>query len=423
MTTIQPDQVWAEVREQYERYPYPEPEGDLTHYIKTRSCQGGCPSQHFDWYWPFGNKTQDLDILVAGCGTSQAPKFAINNPGARITAVDICRNSIENTKQLIQKHGIKNIDVIELPIENIGSLNQKFDLIISTGVLHHLPDPDIGLGVLHDVLRTDGSMFLMLYGKHGRDGVYNLQDMFRTLGVRAKTVQPEEIEAIRQLVKTLPHTHPLSAKLALFRNMDVPHAEIVDLFLHPQDRAYSISEIYQLVERSDLVMQKLVFRAHYLPQRSNLARSTFFGRIKQLPIEAQFEIGELYRAAILMHFFVVCRNDRPVDSYQINLDANNWKKTIPVRNPGVEFSTENLSQGVEQWLFWRAHQFPEIRFPLNRTQRIIFQKIDGNKTIHDIHQTLCKIIPMDVLQSCSRELFPALFDLDYVWFRGVLPAG
>ena len=78
------EEVHRLVSDQYDRYPYPAAQPNLADFIGRKSCQAGCPSQFFHLYWPFREKRLDLDILVAGCGTMQAPKFALNLPRARI---------------------------------------------------------------------------------------------------------------------------------------------------------------------------------------------------------------------------------------------------------------------------------------------------------------------------------------------------
>jgi hypothetical protein len=49
--------------------------------------------------------------------------------------------------------------------------------------VHHLPDPDAGLRALHDVLKPNGALNVMVYAPYGRAGVYMLQDYCRRLGV------------------------------------------------------------------------------------------------------------------------------------------------------------------------------------------------------------------------------------------------
>jgi hypothetical protein len=51
------------------------------------------------------------------------------------------------------------------------------------GVLHHLPDPELGLKALRGVLEPDGAMHVMVYAAYGRGGIYMVQDYCRLLGI------------------------------------------------------------------------------------------------------------------------------------------------------------------------------------------------------------------------------------------------
>jgi len=93
---------------------------------------------------------------------------------------------------------------IDLTIENAGELGRRFDLIICTGVLHHLADPDAGLNAFRSVLGADGAMYLMVYAPYGRAGVYMLQDYCRKLGIANSL---EEINDLATVVQALPFRH------------------------------------------------------------------------------------------------------------------------------------------------------------------------------------------------------------------------
>jgi SAM-dependent methyltransferase len=294
-------------------------------------------------------------------------------------------------------------------------LSRDFDLIFSTGVLHHLPDPQQGLEELGKVLRSDGSMYLMVYAKYGRQGVYYLQDLFRRIGLSAATANNETLAGILQTIKSLPPTHPLTKLPQSVQYDDV--AELVDLFLHSRDQAYSIPGLYDLLDASGMAMQKMVLRGHYAPACTALASSVFFNRIRTLPLREQFAIGELFRSAITMHFFIACRADRPVESYDTDLAISDWEKLVPVPNPAVEFTYEQLPPGKVAWAFWRAHQFP-IRYALDDYERRLFAAADGNRNLQEIKS----MFPVPGDPKCQQDpvksFFSAMLDFDYVWFTG-----
>ena len=66
-------------------------------------------------------------------------------PEARITAIDISKTSLRHTGTLQRKYDLENLELLQLPIERVQELGRSFDLIVCTGVLHHLSDPDAGL--------------------------------------------------------------------------------------------------------------------------------------------------------------------------------------------------------------------------------------------------------------------------------------
>ena len=74
------------IREFYTGHPYPPPIDNLD---RARDLWQD-PNVHraeFHLHWPHKEYHPDLDVLVAGCGTWQAAKFALCHPTARVVAV------------------------------------------------------------------------------------------------------------------------------------------------------------------------------------------------------------------------------------------------------------------------------------------------------------------------------------------------
>ena len=176
-----------EVQAFYERYPYPPPIDDLAAY-RQRWQDRERRRADFHLFWPTRPYREDHSILVAGCGTSQAAKYAIRWPAARITGIDFSATSIRHTEQLKRKYGLDNLLIAQLPLERVGELGETFDQVICTGVLHHLADPALGLRALRSVLEPQGAMHLMVYAPYGRTGIYMLQEFCRRIGFRAPEV-------------------------------------------------------------------------------------------------------------------------------------------------------------------------------------------------------------------------------------------
>ena len=160
-----------EVRDFYERMPYPAPLTSLDEHrdlYKNRDRRRA----EFHLIWPAKQPRENQEILIAGCGTSQAARYALREPDARITAIDVSDASLRHTRDLQRKYNLKNLELHQLPIERVREMGRSFDLVVCTGVLHHLPDPDQGLCALRDVLRPSGAMRLMVYARYGRCLLY-----------------------------------------------------------------------------------------------------------------------------------------------------------------------------------------------------------------------------------------------------------
>jgi SAM-dependent methyltransferase len=132
------------VSRQYERWRYPQPVLDLEEW-SANNWQWFDPSHAHRILWPDREYKPDLDILIAGCGTNQAAMFAYTNPGAKVVAVDVSQPSLDHQQYLKDKHGLWNLELHLLPIEELPTLGLEFDLVVSTGVLMVLADPVAGM--------------------------------------------------------------------------------------------------------------------------------------------------------------------------------------------------------------------------------------------------------------------------------------
>src|SRR5271154_1166393 len=127
--------VSADVREFYDRYPYPPPMDSLEKYRQLWQDQKRRRAD-FHLSWPALSYRENYSILIAGCGTSQAAKHALRWPAAQVTGIDSSAMSVFNTQELGRKYDLKNLQVHQLAIERIDELGMTFDQIVCTGVLH-----------------------------------------------------------------------------------------------------------------------------------------------------------------------------------------------------------------------------------------------------------------------------------------------
>jgi SAM-dependent methyltransferase len=237
------------VRSQYEHWAYPLPVDDMEEAIRTGSYwEIGDPALYWPVFWPARRTHGPLDILIAGCGTNQAAYYACRHPDSRVIGVDLSDSSISHGRRLKEKHGLDNLTLITMDMNDIAALGLEFDFIAATGVLHHLPDPVRGLAALASVLRPEGVVNVMVYGTSLRLGVYLMQDLFRTLGLGQSD---EDVGVVTSVISTLPADHVLRRYLRTAPDLDYS-AGVVDTFLHGRDRSYYVPEVYDLAHEAGL---------------------------------------------------------------------------------------------------------------------------------------------------------------------------
>src|ERR1041385_8781301 len=303
----------------YTSHPYPPPLENLDR-VRDMWQDRNIHRAEFHLLWPSKEYRADLDVLVAGCGTWQAAKFAVSHPAAGVVAIDISPTSLEHTEALKKKYDLTNLETRQLPIESAVDLDHCFDLIISTGVLHHLLDPDAGLRALRSVLNAEGVMYLMLYAPYARTGVYMLRDYCNRLGIEPT---PQEINDLTQVLQMLPPYHPLLAIMRGARGGLDANA-LVDALLNPRDRTYSVPQLFEFVESNELKFARWYWQAPYSPYCGAIADTPHGPRIAALPERDQFTQMELWRGLISNHDFIV----RGSDVKEVTFDTEDYLRYV-----------------------------------------------------------------------------------------------
>src|SRR5215831_13260852 len=300
------------VRAFYDSHPYPAPIGHLERHRELYRNPDRRRAVSL-LLWPTEKQRVNREILVAGCGTSQAAIHALREPDARVTAIDFSETSLCYTRNLQQKYGLRNLDLHRLAIEQVGELERTFDQIVCTGVLHHLPDPDTGLRALRNVLMPEGAMHLMVYATYGRAGIYMMQKYCRLLGVSATE---EELQDLGNTIGALSSDHPIAGVARQAKDFRNPEA-LADALLHPQDRAYTVPQLYAWLKRSGLSFGRWFEQAPYLPQCGAIARMPHAARLALLAPPVQHAAVELLRATMTKHNFIAYRDDSLGESQPI----------------------------------------------------------------------------------------------------------
>jgi SAM-dependent methyltransferase len=388
------------VTRQYERYRYPQPIEDLEVWLPD-NWEWFDPSHAHRVLWPDREYKSDLDILIAGCGTNQASVFAFMNPDAKVTAVDISQPSLDHQQYLKDKHGLFNLDLNLLPIEELPSLGRDFDLIVSTGVLHHMADPQVGMNAIASCLRPDGAMGIMLYAKYGRAGLELLQQFFRDLGLGQNE---SSIATVRETLSLLSPDHLVQPYLRMARNMQ-SDAVLVDTFLHGRERSYTVDDCVELVATAGLEFQGWFMKAPYYPHQLFARSNAIYPAIDALPEPALWSAVERLNTVNACHFFMACRPERPKESYAIDFSTQASLDYVPLMRMRCGLARNDIFRTD-----WRA--------TLNSAQVPFLQQVDGRRTIGEIaasvHSEALQRGTLTDVEKFARKLFQALWRLDFL---------
>lgn len=251
------------VRKQYDEFPYP----------RWQSISLSNTSlAHIDFLGKenashIANK--GTKILIAGCGTGrQACEYAQAFSSADVTAIDLSQTNLAYAINKTKDYKLKNIkyfqaDISELP-DNLG----PFDLIICTGVLHHMADPEKGWANITKLLKPGGFMRIALYSEIARDFVQKGRDTIHNNNI------PHTDDGVRYFRKNIKSFLSKKETKIVMGSADFyTMAECVDLFFHAHEDCYTISRIKNNLSDLDLNFigfeQKLTHRDQYLKKFKN----------------------------------------------------------------------------------------------------------------------------------------------------------
>lgn len=389
----------------YTDHPYPPPVENLDR-AREMWQDENVHRAEYHLLWPHKEYRADLDVLIAGCGTSQAAKYALCHPGASVVGIDVSTTSLEETEKLKQKYDMTNLETRQLSIENAGEMDRQFDLIVCTGVLHHLVEPDVGLRALRSVLKPDGAMYLMVYAPYGRTGVYMLQEYCRRLGLK---VSQQEISDLIPVLKMLPEYHPLLATQGGSREF-VNGDALADALMNPRDRSYSVPQLLDFLERNGLMLERWYWQAPYLPRCGTIATTPHASRLAALSERDQYIQMELWRGLITNHSVVARRSDVNKDETKVRFDDERFLGYVPIRLPWTMCIQERIPPGAAGVLVNQTHQFSDLFIIINEQEKQMFDAIDGRRSISEI------VEKVEAAQPFAREFFEKLWWYDQVVF-------
>jgi tetratricopeptide (TPR) repeat protein/2-polyprenyl-3-methyl-5-hydroxy-6-metoxy-1,4-benzoquinol methylase len=235
------------VQSQYEENPYPRwtrlPKDSSKKYLNSY-IQSKFPCAGFQ---PMG-EDRNLEILIAGCGTGQ---ISIGTSqlfkGAKILAVDLSMASLSYAKRKTAELDIDSIEYAQADILKLNSLGRTFDVIESSGVLHHLENPFEGWKVLLSLLRPHGLMKLGFYSELARRNIVRVRNLISSKGIGSSS------QDIRNYRKHLLGSKNSENYRVATNNTDFFSISTCrDLLFHVQEQHMNLSNLDRFFQDNDL---------------------------------------------------------------------------------------------------------------------------------------------------------------------------
>jgi SAM-dependent methyltransferase len=196
----------------------------------------------------------------------------------------------------------------------------QFDYVSCLGVLHHLADPDAGLRALAEVLADDGAMALMVYGRYGRLDVYAMQDLMRLVNQDEPDLRTQ-VAHLKASLRGLAPAHILlrGRSREYLESLMADDVNLVDTFLHAQDRAYTVPELYGFLEGAGLSLLAFTnFRRtvglEYEPA-IYLADEALKAKLALRPLRDRQAVAELLHGHMYVHTVYAARPGRAPASF------------------------------------------------------------------------------------------------------------
>jgi SAM-dependent methyltransferase len=109
----------------------------------------------------------DARIVEVGCGTGQMCLY-LARAGRVVLGADLTRASLALGAEAARRFGLHGVQFVETDLQRPGLKAGAFDVVYSSGVLHHTPNPRASFARLAQLARPGGTIVLGVYNALAR---------------------------------------------------------------------------------------------------------------------------------------------------------------------------------------------------------------------------------------------------------------
>ncbi|KZR89235.1 Demethylrebeccamycin-D-glucose O-methyltransferase [Synechococcus sp. MIT S9509] len=246
------DTVSRKVQDMYEENPYPRYRyADFTDKTSakciSKAIEYESTKKNLQFSEVLASNHSLPRVLIAGCGTGSQVITSSRYKNAQITAIDLSSSSLTYAIRKAKDYGMKNVDFRKMDLLDVAALDETFDTIECSGVLHHMEDPAKGLSALTKKLKPGGYIKLGLYSDIARKEIVIARKRIKQLGLKSTA---DSIREFRQ--KVLKGEFKDLANLPSFGGDFYSLSRCRDLCFHVQERRYTIESLRRLLDSHGL---------------------------------------------------------------------------------------------------------------------------------------------------------------------------
>lgn len=177
----------------------------------------------------------DARILEVGCGTGQMCVY-LARADRVVVGADLARASLRLGAAAARRFGLDRVCFVETDLQRPALKAGAFDIVFSSGVVHHTPDPRASFSQLARLVRPGGTIVLGVYNTFAR-----LPSRLRRLVARATRYRVIPFDPVLRGRATEPERW---------------RAWLRDQYQHPEEHRHTLAEVQRWFGENDIEYQR-----------------------------------------------------------------------------------------------------------------------------------------------------------------------